>query len=515
MTAADLVLTNARVITLDPHKPFASLVAIQRDTIKFVGDPDDLGRVSGAGTKVLDCEGRTVVPGFIDAHCHVFSFLRKLLSVDLSPQSVRSIDDIKQAVRKKAEQTPIGEWINGTDYNDFYLAEKRHPTRWEIDEVVPDHPVVLSHRSLHACVLNSRALALAGITRETEEPPGGTIERDLATGEPDGLLLDMLGYIREQVMPGITGEEIERGIKRASTHYLSRGITSLQDATVVNDYARWQKFIRFKEQDLLKSRLWMMVGTDQLDEFRGAGLGFGSGNNNLRLGGVKITPSETGDTIYPPQPELDRMVLDIHRAGFRVAIHAIRHETVEAAVTAIERALAEVPVRDHRHRIEHCSECPPWLLERLKRAGVVVVTQPPFLFYSGERYLATVPADRLPWLYRIRSLTNAGLTVAGSSDSPIVDDNPLIGIHSAVNRCAETGQPVLPEEGISPLEALRMYTANAAYASFDEHRKGTVTEGKLADLVLLSDDPVRVTPEAIADINVVMTILGGEVAWES
>ncbi|OGN89378.1 MAG: hypothetical protein A2158_00620 [Chloroflexi bacterium RBG_13_46_14] len=515
MTKADLVVKNGIIMTLDPDKPLADIIGIKGDRILFTGNAEDLDSITGPDTRVIDCEGKTVVPGFNDAHCHIFSFLRKLISVDLSERAVRSIEDIKAEIRRKADNTPEGEWISGTDYNDFYLVEKRHPNRRELDEVAPNHPVILSHRSLHACVLNSKALALAGITRETEEPTGGHIDRELDTGEPSGLLIDMLGYIREEVMPSISETELEKGIRLASDHYLSNGITSLQDATVVNDYTRWQRFRRFKEKQLLKSRLYYMPGVDHLDEFVDAGTLFCSGDSHIKIGHVKITPSETkGKGIHPVQHELNKMVLDIQRAGFRAAIHATRYETVGAAVNAIEYALGQLPQDDHRHRIEHCSECPPHLLDRIKKLDIMIVTQPPFLYYSGERYLATVPPDRQPWLYRIKSMTEAGITVAGSSDSPIVDDNPLVGIYAAVNRLANSGQAVLPEERVSVEKALEMYTRNAACASFEEEEKGTISEGKLADLVLLSDNPTTVPPEQLKDIMVEMTIIGGEVVWE-
>jgi len=187
---------------------------------------------------------------------------------------------------------------------------------------------------------------------------------------------------------------------------------------------------------------------------------------------------------------------------------------VEVAINAIEHTLGQLPRDDHRHRIEHCSECPPNLLDRIRKLGIMVVTQPPFLYYSGERYMATVPSDRQPWLYRIKSMIEAGIPVAGSSDSPIVDDNPLVGIYAAVNRLAASGQEVLTEERISVKQALEIYTRNAAYASFEEKEKGTINEGKFADLVLLSDDPTTVPSEQLKDIKVEMTIVGGKVVWE-
>ena len=517
MPAADLILKNANVITVDPEKPGAELVAIKGDKILLVGSNERLEEVRGARTKIIDCQEKTVVPGFNDAHCHIFSFIRKLLSVDLSPSSVSSIDDIKATIGRKAQNTPKGQWIAGTDYNEFYLTEKRHPTRRDIDEVAPGHPVVLSHRSLHACVLNSLALSLAGITRETPEPPGALIDRDLTDGEPNGLLFssEMVGHIREKVMPSLSEEELTRGATQANKHYLSQGITSLQDATFVNDFRRWQHYQRFKDSGVLKSRVSMMVGVETMSQFQEAGLGFGSGDSRLRLGGLKIVPRRAGEELYPPQPELNQQVLKAQRAGFQVAIHAVQESTVEAAIIALEYARSQLPEADRRHRIEHCSECPPHLLERLKELQAVIVTHPSFPYYSGERYLVTVPATQLEWLYRIKSFLDSGLVVAGSSDSPIVPDNPLVGIYGAVTRQTESGQQLLPEECIYTSQGLALYTINAAYASFEEGIKGSIAQGKLADMVLLSDDPTKSPPEQIKDIRVEMTIVGGKVVWEA
>ena len=513
--AADLILKNANVITVDADQSRAKLVVIKGDKIVRVDASQAEKMVVGADTRVIDCRGKTLLPGFNDAHCHIFSLIRKLLSIDLSPSSVSSIDDIKVAIGSKAEHTPLGQWITATDYNDFYLKEERHPTRWEIDEVVPDHPVVLSHRSLHACVLNSRALALAGISRETAEPPGGMIERDTDSGEPNGLLLEMLGHIREKVMPSFSEAELNEGIALANQNYLAHGITSLQDATFVNNLERWQQFHRFKDEGRLKSRLYIMTGFELMGQFQQTGLAYGLGDNYLRLGAVKILLNTVGGEIYPEQVELNRQVACAQRGGFQLAIHAVRPEAVESAIVALEEARKQLPAAKLRHRIEHCSECPPHLLERLIDLETVVVTQPPFIYYSGQRYLATVPEERQPWLYRIKSFLTGGLTVAASSDSPIVPDNPLYGICAAVTRQVESGQYLLPEESISVSQALEMYTLSAAYASGEDNIKGSVSQGKLADLVLLSDDPTRVPPEQIKNIKVEMTIIGGEVVYQT
>ena len=506
---ADIVLKNARVITMDAVKPAAELVAVTDDQISFVGSNKELDSLTCAGTRVIDFEGRTLVPGFNDAHLHLFSLIRKLLSIDISPAAVRSITDIKEAVRRKAEKTPPGTWLSGTDYNEFYLAEKRCPTRWDLDEAAPNHPVVLSHRSLHACVLNSLALSLAGINAATPEPPGGRIERDLATGEPNGILIDMLSYIRSEVMPPFSAAELDEGVALANRHFLSMGLTSFQDATVSNDTSRWETVCGFILNRKLRSRMTMMAGAPYRTEFQEVNLKTGSGDNLMQLGAVKIMLE-----VQPEQEELNQLVLDCHREGWQLAFHAIAENTVATAITALEYADSYLPVAGRRHRIEHCGECPPYLLKRLKTLGLVIVTQPSFIYYNGERYLATVAESQQPWLYRIKSPLKSGVVVAGSSDAPVVSNNPLVGIYAAVARQAESGQVLLPEERITVQQALALYTTNAAYASFEEKIKGSISTGMLADMVVLSDDPTKMPPEKIKDIKVEMTIIGGEVVYE-
>jgi predicted amidohydrolase YtcJ len=510
----DIVLKNARVITMDASQPSAELVAITQDKISFVAGKDQLAAAVGADTRVIDCQGKTVVPGFIDAHCHIFSLARQLLGIDLSPGAVKSITDIKESLRRQAMQTPPGQWLSGHGFNEFYLAEKRYPTCRDIDEAVPDHPVVLSHRSLHACVLNSRALTLAGINSETSEPPGSMIERDLTTGEPNGVLYEMLGYIRNKVIPPLSEDEITRGVQLANEQYLACGITSLQDATVSNDYFRWEAIGRLKTSGTLQPRVYQMIGQQKRGEFQEAGMASGAGNSQIRLGAVKVMVGQIMGNLKPPQAELNRLALACHKAGLQLAFHAVEESSIEAVIQALEFIKSHYPSAYRRHRIEHCAELSPSLLERLWKLEAVIVTQPPFIYYSGERYLATVPASQQPWLYRIRSPLESGIIVAAGSDSPVVANNPLVGIYAAVTRQTEAGQHLLQHEGITPQQALRLYTTNAAYASFEENLKGSITPGKLADMAVLSDDPTRVPHGAIKDITVDMTIIGGEIAWE-
>lgn len=507
LSSADLVLFNANILTMDVLKPAAKLVAIKGDRILDVGD--NIAPYIGTGARLIDCQGKTLVPGFNDAHCHIMAFVQSLLSLDFSPASVMSISEMRAMLRKQVLAATPGSWITATGYNEFYLAEKRHPTRRDLDEVAPNNPVRILHRSGHAQVLNSLALSRAGIGIFTPEPAGALIDRDVETGEPNGLLFEMNDRVAEKVPP-LTPPELEKGLAIANKRYLSLGLTSLQDASVQNRPDHWQLFQDIKAAGKLSPRITLMPGYKNLDEFLDRRLFPGTGDNQLKLGAVKIVVDESTGALYPPQEELNELVSILHKASCQIAIHTI--DTVDAAATALEYALRKYP-GPHRHRIEHCSVCPPETLKRLAKVGAIVVTQPPFLYYNGERYLSEVPKHQQPWLYRIKSFIEAGLIPAGSSDSPVVPNNPLLGIYSAATRKTETGKVILPDEAVSPYSALVMYTLASAFANFEDKEKGSISPGKLADMVLLSDDPSSVLYEAIKDIKVEMTIIGGEVVW--
>ena len=511
--SAGLVLYNANILTIDPQQPRAELVATEAREIVWVGSNTNIDLFKGQ-KKLVNCEGKTVIPGFNDAHTHVLAYASSLLGIDCSPASVASISDIQGRLKQQAKRVPQGTWLRANGYNEFYLTERRHPIRHDLDRGAPYHPVKLTHRSMHACVLNSLALSLAGISIETPDPPGGLIDRELETGEPSGLLFGMNSYINEQVIPPLSEEELRQGVKLANQSFLSSGITSIQDATVRNGFEQWQTFLKLKEGGELVPRICMMFGLHALADLKDNGLRPGYGDSELRLGAVKISLDETRGQLNPSQEELNEGVLRAHQDGFQVAIHAVEEGTVEAAAIALESCLRQSPKADHRHRVEHCSVCPPALLQRLQDVDAVVVTQPAFIYFSGERYLNDIPDTQLPWLYRTRSFLENGLGPAGSSDCPVVPCAPLMGVYAAVTRKAESGQVLSPEEAISPEDALRIYTLGGARVSFEEHLKGSIEIGKLADLVVLSADPTKVAPEEIKEIRVEKTIIGGEVVWE-
>jgi len=510
----DLILYNAKVITLDSKLTKGELVAMKNGKIFAVSRNERIKDFRNKHTRVIDCKYKTVLPGFIDAHCHLRSFAESLVTLNLDPQNDNnSISDIKSKIRILAQKLEPGTWIRGRGYDEFYFAERRHPTRWDLDEVAPTYPVKLTHRSGHAHVLNSTALGLIGISKETADPPGGIIDRDLESGEPTGLLYEM-GDFLSKLIPRLDVQELETGIKKANQELLSLGVTSVQDASSRNGIEQWNMFRSWKQKGILKPRTNMMLGIKAFEKREDHDFSMHIDQNQLRLHGVKIILDETTGQLYPPQSELNEIVLKIHQSGFQVAIHAIEEGAVESACSAIEYAVRKLPRSDHRHRIEHCSVCTPSLSNRLASLGIMVVTQPSFLYYNGDRYLQTVSDIQLKHLYPIATLMENGVQVAGSSDCPIVPANPLIGIYSAVCRMSESGKVVLAKEGIPPSESLRMYTYYAAKAAFEEKIKGSITPGKLADLAVLSGDPTKVHSEEIKNIQVEMTILNGNVVWD-
>jgi hypothetical protein len=508
-----LLLTNANVITFDDRRPRADTVLVRDSRILYVGRKDELELAGLGRATAIDCGGMTLVPGFIDAHCHVLAYASSLLAVDCRPSAVDSIDGIRQALSARTAETPAGQWVRGVGYHESELRDKRHPTRWDLDKAVPHHPVRLIHRSGHACILNSVALALVGISMDTPEPPGGTIDRHRESGEPTGLLLEMDGFLDERI-PSLGEDELLRGLRLAGRSLASMGITSVQDATHTNSTRRWDFLLKLKANENFCQRITMMVGSNHLPGFLDRGSRFGDGDENLNVGAVKFMLTSTTGRIHPSKVELRTAVTLAREAGFQIAVHAIEAEAVDAAVEALAGGPDALPPHG-RDRIEHCSESPPSSLKKLSASGLMVVTQPGFIYHNGHRYISEVSTDVLPWLYRVGSFQEGGLGPAFASDAPVIEPDPLLGIYAAVTRRAASGDTLNAGEKVTALEALRMYTLNGAYAAFQEGDKGTIQAGKLADLVLLDADPTAVEPERIRDIRPVLTMIGGRVVWEA
>lgn len=503
----NLILHNANVITLDPGAPRGSGLVCDDGVITSL-DEGGVARALASGEyDELDCEGRTVLPGFNDAHVHFLAYASSLAAVDCSPGSVSSIQELATALRRRSLHTPEGGWVRGAGYDEFRLRERRHPTRRDLDSLIPDHPVKLGHRSGHGTVLNSRAMELAGITIETPEPLGGYVDREVTTGQPTGLFIDLDDWLDERLGPQPRGDEMTPSARDAAKVFLSKGITSFNDASPCNSLKRWEFFQTLASGLDPFPRATIMPGFHHVREFAESGLGFGVGNNRLRVGHCKIILSQASGALRPPAKELREMVSQAAALGFPVAIHAVEEVEVEAAVEAIEA----VEVSGLRHRIEHASVCPPPLIARMKAASVTVVTQPGFIYHSGDRYLEQLSETDIACLYPLRAWLDTGVPVAASSDAPVVPPEPLVAIQVAVLRRARTGETVSPEQGLLLSEAVGLYGPAAAQASGAGGQVGAVKKGALADFAILDLDPTQVPPGEIGEINVWGTVLGGRV----
>jgi predicted amidohydrolase YtcJ len=511
-TKSDLILHNARVITLDPEQPYAELIAIKGNRILATGREDDLSVFKGAGTKTINCEGEVVIPGFNDAHCHPISLAVSLLSIDCSPEKVTNIAEIQERIHRGTEQTPQGKWIRAANYDEYYLKEKRPPNCWELDKACSDHPVILVHRTAGKCVLNSLALRLAGITQETSESSAGLIQNNFETGEGDGIVSGK-NDLGEKAIPPLDEEDLERGMKMVNLEYLSHGITSVQDTGWNNGIRHWQTWQRLLERGIVSQRVTMLLGAESLAEWQNMGLSLTKSDDKLRIGGIKIALDESTGNPDPPQQDINDLALRAYKAGFQIAFHVSNVSLLDASLNAIDFVNRESPPTEKRFRLEHCAICPPGLLLKIRASGAVVVTQPSFLYYLGQKYQEEALPYQTNWFQPIRSFNRWGVKVAFSSDAPLVSSNPFTGIWAAVNRKTKTGQKLAPQESISALEAIKMYTLGGAFASFEEGIKGTISPGKLADLAVLNGDPAHLAPEQLLELKVKYCIVDGRVMW--
>ena len=498
---------------MDARQPNVQSVVVSGDRIVSTGPAADSLAPSAVAARVIDCGGGTLVPGFHDAHMHLMAYAATFGAVDCRPGQVSSIADICRQIAQKAAHTPQGQWVSAWGYDPFHLAEDRHPTRWDLDRAAPDHPVRLNHRSGHACVLNSVAMDRVGIFDDTEEPSGATIARDLETGSPSGLLLEMQDFL-DQRTPKPSVADSTSLVRKAARRLLSYGVTSIQDPTHTNSLGRWDLFEYLGSDVRPLPRITVMPGADHVAEFGNAGMKFGSGSNLLRLGHAKIMVTASSGAPTHSYEDLRSAVNECKLHGFPVAVHAVEADVVRTVARVLAKT-ARSPGQSLIHRIEHCSEAPPDVLNEIVECGAAVVTQPGFIHHQGDRYLAEVPESMHPYLYRTASLTARGVTVALSSDAPVSDPDPMPALHAALTRRTESSAILGEDERLDLAAALRAYTLQPSRLIGVDDRVGRLSTGYMADMALFAEDLTSIEPDALLEVRPVMTILGGEVVWES
>ena len=532
---ADLVLLGGKVITVDKVFSIAQAVAVQNGRILAVGKDSEIKDWIGPETKVIRLEGKTVVPGFNDSHMHPIIYGMDLLKVNCGSPPNRSIKDVLDKIKKATEKAPPGTWINCSEYKHLLLEEKRVITRWDLDPVAPHHPVLLP--TIHALSLNSLALKIAGITKETRDPDGGHIDKDPNTGEPTGMVYEkavkpVLGFV-----PPPKREDYAQALGLVSAELLKEGITSVEEAGGVEEFDNRTLFRAY--QDARKAGVWrvrayiMMTihSLKDVEEVKDFGFYTGFGDDWMKIGPIKTFMDGSFTmrkaAIYEPpvdgnlgiltwgKEELKQAVNQLHQMGWQICAHAQGDRGIDLLLDAYEEALKEFPRKNHRHRVEHGGISTPAVQDRYKKLDVVVTSQPNLLHFFGANFRFYGP-ERSRWMYPYKTLLSRGIVVSGGSDCRATPFPPPLGIWSAVNRIEKnSGEVLIPEERISITEALKMYTIHGAYASFEEEVKGSIEPGKFADMVVLDRDPLSIDPQELREMRVLHTILGGEVVYSA
>ena len=520
---ADLVLRDGNVLTMNPAQSHANAIAIRKDRIVEVGTNEEIAQCVGKNTEVISLNGKTVAPGFIDTHIHVTDFGRVLTWVDL--RAVNSIKEMQSSLKKRAQKTPKGKWIIGHGWDQNCFSERRLPTRHDLDVPSSDNPVILYHQCGQLCVVNSKALELVGVSKQTRATSGGAIDKNAETDEPTGVLRDNATNLVWKFVPEPSEEELVEAAGLACEKIVEAGVTSVH--WMVLSPIEVSIIQKLRAQNRLPLRVYVIIPVSLLDSVVGSGLPKNFADNALRVGGAVIfadgylaartaalfqpysdSPAASGRLLCTQQ-EMNASAMKIRKANLQVVIHAMGDKAVDAALTTIEETSREAPRKNLRDRIEQAAVLNEKLTKRIKKQKVVVSAQPrviasEFSVWSAQEHIGP---QRARWLYPLKTLLKKGIRVSGGSDCPMEPLSPLLGIQAAVTRESS------PEERITVDEALRIYTVHAAYSSSEESIKGSIEEGKLADLTVLSRDPRTVPPNEIGSIFVEMTIVGGRVAF--
>ncbi len=526
---AELALLNGRIWTGDRTRPWAEALAARGERILAVGSDDEIKRLTDAKTRVIDLQGKLALPGFIDDHTHFIEGGFHLLSVEL--RDAKSPAEFAERIKSHAAKLPKGRWIRGGDW-DHELWGGELPRREWIDRFTADYPVFVTRLDGHMGLANSAALKLAGITEATESPAGGTIVKDPKTGQPTGVLKDDAMALVYRIMPEPSDREYEEALKAALDYAASVGVTSVHDITSWRDWDIYKKYRAAKRLTVrIYARTPMSLWQRQVEALREEG----AGDHWLRLGGLKAfmdgslgsttalffepftdAPNTSGlmvdDNI--PEGKLRETIKQADKAGLQCSIHAIGDKANHLLLNYFEAVAKENGARDRRFRIEHAQHLTASDIERFAKLGVIASMQPYHAADDGRWAEKRIGRERIKTTYAFRSLLDAGAVLVFGSDWFVAPLSPILGIHAAVTRQTIDGknpQGWVPAQKITVEEAVRAYTSSCAYAEFAENDKGTLAVGKLADVVVLSQDLFKIAPNDIEKTKVTHTIVGGRV----
>ena len=539
-TKANLILMNGRVVTVDEDFSVAEAVAVKGDRILEVGSDPEIVKWKGERTEVIDLGGKMVLPGLIDSHIHVVGTGSLMTQINCRTPPISSIPDMVEAVRQKAATSKPGEWILGRGWDQAKLSDHRNPTRWDLDQAAPDNPVWLTRTCGHIGVVNSLALEIGGVSKDTPQPLGGNIEKD-EQGEPTGLLEEgpAMNIVRQHI-PKTSFEETCEAIRQASKAFNEAGLTGVTDAGV--DPMVMRAYQRVAEDGDLTVRVNMMLAgtlasetavesTERISDFP---MVTGYGNDLLRFLGLKLLidggiggrtallrepyaddPDNKGILTMPVE-DLQKRVDAGNLAGMMVGIHCAGGGAMDIVLNAFEETDRKRPIKGRRFALIHAYQPTEENFEQCRRMGVVVASQPSFLYYLGDSYHENVGDERSKWLKPHRAWIDNGIPVASGTDSPVTPYLPFPSLWASIARRTEVqGIQMGTEQRISREEAIRLYTINGAYQTFEEESKGSIEAGKLADMIIIDRDILTCPEDDIRDAKVLRTILGGKTVYEA
>ena len=518
----DLVLHNGKIVTVDDAFSIQQAVAVRDGRIVAVGGNDLVARYDAQRT--IDLEGKTVLPGFNDGHIHISG--DPIREIDLTETT--SVAQLQEQVRAKVAQLGEGEWITGYGWSEDAFAELRKPTRADLDEAAPRNPVTLTRAGAHSAVVNSLAFELAGITSASPNPDRGILEKD-ERGELNGIIRERQDTVG-RLVPRATSEETRPSFVQHLRDLLELGITSLTQAGVwTRGYEEWEVVYREHGNELPRANVQIRWGgPERMNAF---GKKTGDGDERLRVGAVKVFVDGgfTGPSAYTidsyrsepgfhgsldlPEEELRTIIGQAHEMGWQMGFHAIGDAAIQLVVGYFAEALDASPRDDHRHYLNHFTvRPPPEVMELMAEHDILITQQPNFTYTLEGRYVEYLEEEHAAHNNSLRSPMDHGIFVALSSD--ILPIGPMVGIYAAVTRKGASGAVYAPDERLTMEEAIRGYTRNGAYITFEEDIKGTLEPGKLADMIVLSDDLLTIDPERILDVVVEKTIVAGRVVFE-
>jgi len=526
---ADTAFVNGRIITVDEAGSVAEAVAVKGGRILRVGSNEHVSGAIGEDTGVHDLGGRTMLPGLIDSHMHPGSYGVFLVRGIPCGPDVDSVDELLQRIEAKADDAPPGGWLLGYRLDNVRLG--RYPTRWELDTATPENPLYIQRRDGHVGVVNSLALEAAGITKDTSDPPHGKIVRD-ESGEPTGVLLEAAKDLVYRRVPESTMEEYLRGLPLVVEELVANGLTTVHAS--MTDSKEFKAMQTLRRRGELGMRFCVhMSGREpgMLESLIASGLQTPFGDEWLKITEIEWVydtstsgrtaaynepyvgePDNYGILLYD-YPDIADRVRRAHNAGLRVGLDGIGDRGIGLALDALEAALREKPWPDHRHRIEHCCYVTPAIQDRLLELGVIDASATGFIHDLGDAYLRHRGAEEMRWMWPHRTLIDRGIPAPGHSDCPVCSSNPWLGIYGMVTRRSSGGETLYAGEGCTPLEAIRAYTIDGAYAAHEEDVKGSIEEGKLADLVVVDKDPMAIDPLDLKNVETLMTVIDGEVVY--